>query len=132
MVPALANPQKVKQQLIAYLVSNPRDNHHAFSQSLRGYGFKLRERFLAYNKYHSIRTNWDVGITIDAIHNLDDYDTFVLMSGDGDFSQLLEYLKQYGKKTVVMSFGTSTSNDLRRTADAVIPLTESVTYRLEK
>ena len=54
------------------------------------------------------------------------------MSGDGDFSQLLEYLKRYGKKTVVMSFGSSTSNDLQRTADAVIPLTESVTYTLEK
>lgn len=130
LVPSLSKSE-VQQKLVAYLVSNPKDNHHVLSQALVGYGFCIRERFLAYNKYNSIRTNWDVGITIDAIHNLDEYDTFVLMSGDGDFSELLEYLKGYGKRTVVMAFGKTTSNDLRKAADSVIPLRESVTHRLD-
>lgn len=47
--------------------------------------------------------NVDVELTIDAVHFRDDYDTFVLLSGDSDFEALIKYLKKYKKRCIVMS-----------------------------
>lgn len=47
--------------------------------------------------------NIDVDLTIDAVHLLDSYDSFILLSGDGDFESLLKYLKAHKKRCIVMS-----------------------------
>lgn len=47
--------------------------------------------------------NVDVDITTDAVHFRDEYDTFVLLSGDSDFESLLKYLKRFKKRCIVMS-----------------------------
>jgi len=39
------------------------------------------------------KADWDVGITVDAIRISPSVDTIVLASGDGDFLQLIDYLK---------------------------------------
>jgi uncharacterized LabA/DUF88 family protein len=129
LVPALAKPQRIRQRLVAYLVEDTDNPHPRFAQALQSYGFSLRVRELSYHKFGEKRTNWDIGITIDAIHNIDNYDTFVLMSGDGDFSDLMDYLRQKRKKAVVMSFPKNTSEVLRSSASAVIPLTKAITYQ---
>lgn len=45
----------------------------------------------------------DVDLTIDAVHNRDNYQTFILLSGDSDFEPLIKYLKSYGVKCIVIS-----------------------------
>ena len=47
--------------------------------------------------------NIDVDLTIDAVHLRDSYDSFVLLSGDGDFGSLIKYLKGHKKRCIVMS-----------------------------
>ena len=47
--------------------------------------------------------NIDVELTIDAVHLKNEFDTFVLFSGDSDFESLIKYLKGFGKKCVVIS-----------------------------
>lgn len=47
--------------------------------------------------------NIDVDLTIDAVHFRDDYETFILLSGDGDFESLIKYLKFYKKRCIVIS-----------------------------
>lgn len=47
--------------------------------------------------------NIDVDLIIDAVHFRDDYDTFVLLSGDSDFESLIKYLKAFKKRCIVMS-----------------------------
>jgi len=47
--------------------------------------------------------NIDVDLTIDAVHFRDDYDSFVLLSGDSDFESLIKYLKAFKKRCIVMS-----------------------------
>jgi uncharacterized LabA/DUF88 family protein len=49
------------------------------------------------------KANLDVEITLDAVDLKDQYDSFVLCSGDGDFEPLLKYLKAHGKRCVVIS-----------------------------
>ncbi len=54
-----------------------------------------------YGGHH--KGNVDVELTIDAVHFRDNYDTFILLSGDSDFESLIKYLKKYKKRCIVMS-----------------------------
>ena len=63
------------------------------------------------------KADWDVGIVIDAIKTSPSVDAIVLVSGDGDFVPLIEYLKNQGKRTEVMAFGKSGSAKLKESAD---------------
>ncbi len=60
--------------------------------------------------------NVDVDLTIDAVHFKDQYDSFVLLSGDSDFESLLKYLKAYKKRCVVLSTKNHVSIELVRQA----------------
>ena len=60
--------------------------------------------------------NIDVDLTIDAVHFRDEYKSFVLLSGDGDFESLIKYLKAFGKRCVVMSTKRHISIELIRQA----------------
>jgi uncharacterized LabA/DUF88 family protein len=105
-----------------------------FADSLRGFGYQVRERRVEFHKTQKLmpmRTNWDVGITIDAIDRANEYDTFVLMSGDADFGQLLDYLRFRGKRTLVLSFKTSTAKVLYGHAHEVMTLTQDVVFDRE-
>lgn len=48
------------------------------------------------------KCNFDVEITIDALRLINDYDIFVLLSGDRDFLKLIRYLNGQHKKTVII------------------------------
>ena len=129
MVPGSLHPEDVSQELVAYTVTNPKQKHHAFYAALKKYGYAVKERFLKYDKSQKpTRTDWDVGITIDALDKIDSYDLFVLVSGDGDFSLLLEHLSQKKKKTMVLSFAQSAAKSLYAASDTFIPLSRSVTF----
>ncbi len=68
------------------------------------------------------KCNFDVELTIDALNNSDDYDVFVLFSGDGDFIKLIKYLKGKKKKTVVIAPSNRLSWNLEKAANQVIYL----------
>jgi uncharacterized LabA/DUF88 family protein len=69
------------------------------------------------------KADWDVGLAMDAVILADKIDVAVLVSGDGDFVPLVEYLRiSKGLKVEVMSFGRSTSAKLKETVDVFIDL----------
>jgi uncharacterized protein (TIGR00288 family) len=45
----------------------------------------------------------DVELVIDALNHRDNFDTFILMSGDSDFAPLFDELKKRGKRVIVIS-----------------------------
>ena len=56
----------------------------------------------------------DVGIATAALKFKDDYDTFVLSAGDGDFKDTVKYLKEDLKKRIVLvGFEKNLSTDLQ-------------------
>lgn len=61
--------------------------------------------------------NMDIELAVDTLSLVDTYQVVVLMSGDGDFSYLVEHLKKLGKTTVVVSVGGFTSHELHASAD---------------
>ena len=67
-----------------------------------------------------------MGITVDAIRISPSVDTIVLVSGDGDFLQLIEYLRNQGKRVEVIAFGRSASAKLKEgAADEFIDIEEA-------
>lgn len=65
------------------------------------------------------KSNFDVEITLDVIRTAGRYNTLCLLSGDSDFAPLLRYVKNLGKKTILIKSGFIQDN-LRRFSDIVI------------
>lgn len=51
------------------------------------------------------KANFDVELSVDAVSNLLQYETFILFSGDCDFEYLAKYLRGQGK--IVIAFSRS-------------------------
>lgn len=60
--------------------------------------------------------NLDVELTVDAIHNRDKFDSFLLFSGDSDFEALIKYLKSMNKRCLVFSIKDHVSRELLKQA----------------
>lgn len=56
--------------------------------------------------------NLDVELAIDVVNNLDAFDALVLVSGDSDFSPLLDFAKAHGKRVFVVSTKGHISKEL--------------------
>jgi len=72
-----------------------------FLRKIDEFGYILRLKPVKYIKSFDgtvkMKANCDVDLTLDAIRLKRDYDSIVLLSGDGDFEILLRYLKEQGK-----------------------------------
>ena len=105
-----------------YVVRTKTGEEKPFFEALTKLGIETRVRDLQEFYGGAKKADWDVGITVDAIKTAASVDVIVLVSGDGDFVQLVEYLKNQGKKTEVIAFGKSTSARLIEVADEFIDL----------
>jgi uncharacterized LabA/DUF88 family protein len=62
------------------------------------------------------KCNFDVEITIDALSKIDEYQRFILCSGDGDFINLIKYLNGKYRKTILIYPIDRTSKRLMKSA----------------
>jgi uncharacterized protein (TIGR00288 family) len=109
----------------AYVVRTKTGEEKPFFEALTKLGFETRVRDLQEYYGGLKKADWDVGISIDAVKVSQSVDTIILVSGDGDFLQLIEYLKNQGKRVEVVAFGRSASSKLREVADEFIDIEES-------
>ena len=138
---ARVNYQEVLKQAVAgrkfirafgYVVRTKTGEEAPFFDALSKIGIETRVRDLQEWYGGAKKADWDVGIVIDAIRTAPALDVIVLCSGDGDFIPLVEYLKNQGIKTEVMSFGKTTSNKLIQEADEFIDLEKTPSKYLIK
>ena len=118
----LAVSQRNLIRVFAYVVKTKTGEEKAFFEALTKLGIETRVRELQEFYGGLKKADWDVGITIDAIRISPTVDTICLASGDGDFIQLVEYLKNQGKRVEIIAFGRSASGKLREIADEFIDL----------
>ena len=117
----------------AYVVRTKTGEEKAFFDALIKLGIETRVKDLQEFYGGQKKADWDVGIVIDAVRMAPNIDTLVLVSGDGDFISLAEYLKNQGKRVEVIAFGRSSSGKLKETADEFIDLeTSPKKYLLKK
>ena len=106
----------------AYVVRTKTGEERPFFNALKKLGIEMRVRDLQEFYGGMKKADWDVGIVIDAIRLAPSVDVLVLVSGDGDFVSLVEYLKNQGKRVEVIAFGKSASSKLKEVADEFINL----------
>ena len=106
----------------AYVVRTKTGEEKPFFEALTKLGIETRVRDLQEFYGGLKKADWDVGITIDAVKIAPNVDAVVLASGDGDFLQLIEYLKNQGKRVEVIAFGRSASAKLKEQVDEFIDL----------
>ena len=108
---------------IAYVVSTESKEEQPFFDALYNLGIETKERPLQIFFGGEKKADWDVGLTVDAIRLSNSLDAIILVSGDGDFLPLVEYLKyNQGKQMEVMAFGGTVSSKLKEAADDFVDL----------
>ncbi len=107
----------------AYVIETEGGKESDFISALEDMGYEVRTKPLQIFKGGAKKGDWDVGLAIDVVRLTPLLDTVVLVSGDGDYVDLLEYLRGHGRRTEVMSFAQSASKRLIDEADEFIDMT---------
>lgn len=104
---------------IGYVVkSDVSLNEASFFEALEKAGIELRMKDLQVFAGGMKKADWDVGLAVDAIRLAPSLDVAILVSGDGDFVPLVDYLKwAKGCKVEVASFSRTTSAKLKEAGD---------------
>ncbi len=120
---AVADRQLIRA--IGYVIRTESGEEKSFFEALEKIGIELKIKDLQVFAGGMKKGDWDVGLSIDAVRFGDSsIDAIVLVTGDGDFVPLVEYLKGKGRQVEVMSFGKSTSAKLKEAADDFTDLGE--------
>jgi uncharacterized LabA/DUF88 family protein len=117
---AVANRKLIRA--IAYVVK-AEDTDTSFFDALEKIGFdiKIKELQVFYGGHK--KGDWDVGLSMDAIEQANKLDVVVLVSGDGDYEDLVQHLKRaIGCRVEVLAFGKSASSKLKNCADEFVDL----------
>ena len=93
----------------------------SFVYNLNKFGYKVRSKPLAVHETLSAdgervvshKGDWDIGIVVDMMRLADHADTYVLVSGDGDYVEAVDYLQsEKGLRIEVISAAPCTSQSL--------------------
>ena len=107
---------------IAYVIQADIPEEGGFFEALGHIGFEVKAKDLQIFYGGHKKGDWDVGIAMDAIKLAAKLDVVVLVSGDGDFVPMVEYLQSLGQKVEVAAFGRSAAGKLQEAADVFIDL----------
>src|SRR5258708_6626676 len=117
---AVAGRQLVRA--IAYVVRAGSPDEQSFFDALTKLGIETKEREVQTFLGGAKKADWDVGMVVDAIRLAHKLDVVVLVSGDGDFIPLVEYLQHQGVQTEAIAFRESASSKLIDAADDFIDI----------
>jgi uncharacterized protein (TIGR00288 family) len=107
---------------IAYVVKSNNADEETFFEALSCQGFEVKMKDLQIFAGGAKKADWDVGISVDAITLASKVDVVVLVTGDGDYIPLVEYLKYHGHLVEVIAFRETTSSALQEISDDYIDL----------
>ena len=110
---------------VAYVITTEAGDEKNFFEALEKMGIETKTKDLQIFAGGAKKADWDVGLAVDAIKMAPRLDCVVIVSGDGDFVPLVEYLQTMGVQVEVVSFGKSTSGKLREAVDDFVDLSEN-------
>ncbi len=109
---------------VAYVVKSDTKEEKAFFEALEKAGYELKIKDLQIFPGGMKKGDWDVGLAIDAISMSKQLDVVVIISGDGDYEPLVDYLKHGGLVVEAVGFRRSTSAKLIEAVNNFIDLEE--------
>ena len=90
----------------------------AFFDALKKSGIELRVKDIQVYPGGMKKADWDVGMAVDAIRMSSFLDAVILVTGDGDFLPLVDYLKWgAGRLVEVAGFSKTASSKMKEAAD---------------
>ena len=103
---------------IGYVIKTESGEEKAFLEALVKMGIETRIKDIQIFPGGTKKADWDVGMAVDAVRLAEmKNDAIVLVTGDGDFIPLVEYLKAKGVQVELLSFARSTSQKLQEAVD---------------
>lgn len=118
---ALGDRQLIRA--IAYVITSETGEEQSFFEALEKNGIETKTKDIQVFSGGAKKADWDVGLAVDAITLAPKLDTIIIISGDGDFVPLVQYLKMNeGCQVEVVSFGKSSSHRLIESADDFMDL----------
>lgn len=116
----------------AYVIKADLDDEQGFFDALEKIGFETRIKDLQVFYGGKKKGDWDVGIAMDAVRMTPKLDVAVIVSGDGDFIDLVQYLRGHGCRVEVMSFKKTASAMLIDSADHFYDMDADKTFLRKK
>jgi len=121
---AVAGRQLIRA--LAYVITTESGEEKSFFEALTNLGIETKTKDLQIFFGGAKKADWDVGIAVDAIRLAPRLDAVVIISGDGDFAPLINYLKStFSTQVEVIAFGKSASGQIREAADDFVDLSEN-------
>ncbi len=121
---ALAGRKLVRA--LAYVITSEAGDEKSFFEALTKVGIETKTKDLQVFSGGAKKADWDVGLAVDAITMAPKLDAVILLSGDGDFIPLVEYLQIHsGIQVEVVTFGQSASGKLKEVADDFLDLSQN-------
>ena len=113
---AVGNRQLIRA--IAYVVRSKSKEEQSFFDAISKQGFELKVKDLQIFPGGMKKADWDVGLTVDAIKMANRLDVITLVTGDGDYIPLVNYLRENkGCLVELLGFKETTSAKLIETVD---------------
>ncbi|MDL1953058.1 NYN domain-containing protein [Candidatus Uhrbacteria bacterium UHB] len=109
---------------IAYAATSKGGEERGFLDALKASGIECKTKDVQEFASGERKADWDVGMAVDAITLSERADVVALVTGDGDFVPLVQYLKNKGIGVIVAAFGESTSKMLREAADEYFDISD--------
>ncbi len=111
---------------IAYGIKTAEGQEEKFFEALEKQGFEVRTKDLQIFPGGVKKGDWDVGIAVDAIKLSKNLDAIILVSGDGDYVPLVEYIQNTtGSRVEAIAFAESASSKLIEKVDDFVNLSEN-------
>ncbi|MBU0758395.1 MAG: NYN domain-containing protein [Nanoarchaeota archaeon] len=107
---------------ITYVIKADVREENDFFEALEKIGYEVRSKDLQIFFGGAKKGDWDVGIAMDIMRLAAKLDVVVLVSGDGDFKDLIEHVKALGCRGEVMAFGKTASSRLKEVCDKFIDM----------
>jgi uncharacterized LabA/DUF88 family protein len=108
---------RVLLRAIAYVATSKAGDEKGFLGALTANGIEIKSKDVIEFASGERKADWDVGMAIDAVKLAHKADCIILVTGDGDFVPLVEYLQNNGVIVEVAAFSESTSKLLRESVD---------------
>lgn len=111
---------------IVYGIRTAEGLEEKFFEALEKQGFEVKTKDLQIFPGGQKKGDWDVGIAVDAIKISKSVDAIILVSGDGDYVPLVEYIQSTtGCRVEGMAFVESASGKLIEKLDDFVNLSEN-------
>lgn len=117
---------------VAYVVETKEINQSAFLSLLQQRGYEVKRKPLMIRSDGSVKGDWDMEIALDVMDIHETLDVVALVTGDGDFTSLVQRLKVRGIEVEVYSFPRNTAKSLRESATRFVPIDRSMLIKLNK